>query len=66
MGDEDPSVDEDKGGTGRWWEYVASYVTKQPMEWITTSDGRKMSGGEPFLSRLAVQARICMALWQTT
>jgi len=51
IGDEDASVDEDEGGIGRWREYVASYVTKHPTEWISTSDGKKMSGGEPFLSR---------------
>lgn len=51
IGDEDASVDEDEGGIGRWREYVASYVTKHPTEWISTSDGKKMGGGEPFLSR---------------
>jgi len=51
IGDEDASVDEDEGGIGRWREYVASYVTRHPTEWISTSDGKKMSGGEPFLSR---------------
>ena len=51
IGDEDASVDEDEGGIGRWREYVASYVTKHPTEWISTSDGKKMSGGDPFLSR---------------
>ena len=44
-------MDEDEGGAGRWREYVASYVTKQPTEWIVTSDGKKMSGAEPFLTR---------------
>ena len=51
IGEDDPSVDEDEGGVGRLREYVASYVTKQPTEWITTSDGKKLNGGEPFLSR---------------
>jgi len=52
VAEEDPSIDEDEaGGIGRWREYVASYVTKHPTEWISTSDGKKMSGGEPFLSR---------------
>lgn len=51
ISDEDASVDEDEGGIGRWREYVASYVTKHATEWISTSDGKKMSGGEPFLSR---------------
>ena len=56
VGDEDASVDEDEGGIGRWREYVASYVTKQPTEWISTSDGKKMCGGEPFLSRYVAVA----------
>src|SRR5579872_5593913 len=54
VGEEDPSVDEDEGGVGRWREYVASYVTKHPTEWIWTLDGKKLSGGEPFLSRYCV------------
>jgi len=56
IGEEDASVDEDEGGLGRWREYVASYVTKHPTEWISTSDGKKLSGGEPFLSRYVVTA----------
>lgn len=56
IGDEDPSVDEDEGGTGRWREYVASYVTKHPTEWIATADGKKMNGAEPFLSRYVATA----------
>lgn len=56
IGDEDASVDEDEGGAGRWREYVASYVTKQPTEWISTSDGKRVSGGEPFLSRCVAVA----------
>ena len=54
VGEEDPSVDEDENGIGRWREYVASYVTKHPTEWVWTSDGKKLSGGEPFLSRYGV------------
>lgn len=54
VGEEDPSVDEDEGGTGRWREYVASYVTKHGTEWIWTTDGKKMSGADPFLTRCAV------------
>lgn len=58
VGEEDPSVDEDGGGIGRWREYVASYVTKHATEWIWTSDGKKLSGGEPFLSRYGVAAAL--------
>ena len=59
IGQEDPSVDEDEGGgMGRWREYVASYVTKHTTEWISTSDGKKMSGVEPFLSRYVVVAAL--------
>ena len=60
IGEEDPSVDEDDGGMGRWREYVASYVTKHPTEWMSTLDGKKMSGGEPFLSRYALVAVLCV------
>lgn len=56
IGEEDPSVDEDEDGMGRWREYVASYVTKHPTEWVFPSDGKKISGGEPFLSRYGVLA----------
>jgi paired amphipathic helix protein Sin3a len=56
IGDEDASVDEDEGGIGRWREYVASYVTRHGTEWISTSDGKKMSGGDPFLSRYVAVA----------
>ena len=59
VGDEDPSVDEDEGGMGRWREYVASYVTKYPTEWIFTLDGRKIGGSEPFLSRYVAVAAVC-------
>ena len=58
IGEEDPSVDEDDGGMGRWREYVASYVTRHPTEWMSTLDGKKMSGGEPFLSRYVVVAAL--------
>jgi len=58
IGEDDPSVDEDEGGIGRLREYVSSYVTKQPTEWITTSDGKKLSGGEPFLSRYVNCTRV--------
>lgn len=62
ISDEDPSIDEDEaGGMGRWREYVASYVTRHPTEWISTSDGKKMSGGEPFLSRYVVVAGLGVA-----
>lgn len=47
-------MDEDEGGVGRWREYVASYVTKHPSEWIWTSDGKKIGRGDPFLSRYVV------------
>lgn len=57
-GEEDPSVDEDEDGMGRWREYVASYVTNHPTEWIWTSDGKKISGREPFLSRYVVIAAL--------
>ena len=58
IGEEDPSVDEDDGGMGRWREYVASYVTKHPTEWVATLDGKKLNGGEPFLSRYVVVAAL--------
>ena len=58
VGEEDPSVDEDGNGIGRWREYVASYVTKHSTEWIWTSDGKKLSGGDPFLSRYGVAASL--------
>lgn len=51
-------MDEDENGIGRWREYVASYVTKHPTEWIWTSDGKKLSGGDPFLSRYGVAAAL--------
>ena len=57
ISEEDASVDEE-GEIGRWREYVASYVTKHATEWISTSDGKKMSGGEPFLSRYVTGGRI--------
>lgn len=58
VGEEDPSVDEDESGIGRWREYVASYVTKHPSEWIWTLDGKKLCGGEPFLTRYGIAAAL--------
>lgn len=51
-------MDEDGNGIGRWREYVASFVTKHPTEWIWTLDGKKLCGGEPFLSRYGVAASL--------
>ena len=61
VGEEDASVDEGESGIGRWREYVASYTTKHPTEWIWTSDGKKLSGREPFLSRYGVAAALQVA-----
>ncbi|KDQ63138.1 hypothetical protein JAAARDRAFT_119201 [Jaapia argillacea MUCL 33604] len=52
VGADDPSVDEDTSAVGRWREYVDSYVTNLPTEWMGAAIAAKPSG-PLFLKRFA-------------
>ncbi|KAH9937360.1 uncharacterized protein B0H18DRAFT_970211 [Fomitopsis serialis] len=73
LGSTDPSTEEDKSPAGRWREYVATYVSEHPTEWVPA--GRPKS--RPlFLRRyvmrtlysrpaLAVMCMLTSARWTT-
>lgn len=51
LGAMDPSIEEDKSSTGRWREYVATYVTEHPTEW---TPARRVKSRPLFLRRYVI------------
>ena len=37
----DPSIEEDRSPAGRWRDYVATYVTEHPTEWVPAGRAKK-------------------------
>lgn len=37
----DPSIEEDRTSAGRWREYIATYVTEHPTEWLPAGRARR-------------------------
>lgn len=51
VGPEEPSVAEGDDSLGRWKEYVATYVTRYPTEWMPKGRTMKEKNNRLFLKR---------------
>lgn len=51
LGANDPSVDEARDPVGRWREYVDTYLSRHPTEWVGSSTTRPRSACALFLRR---------------